>query len=133
MNRRGSLLFLYQAIFLLAPPGTLAELQTNKKGKGSVIINTVIMEAFALKTAGDPFLGPADRCGLEVRCAVVCRSERLRGIHQHSGSRVRWGQEFGCGCSWNYGGAPLIEARVQSSSFSLPSFSTRNVQEQAKA
>ena len=32
----------------------LAELHTNKKGKGSVIINTVIMEAFALKTAGNP-------------------------------------------------------------------------------
>lgn len=32
----------------------IAEMHTNKKGKASVIVNTVIMEAFALKTAGDP-------------------------------------------------------------------------------
>jgi hypothetical protein len=32
----------------------LAEMHSNKKGKASVEINTVIMEAFALKTAGNP-------------------------------------------------------------------------------
>ena len=32
----------------------IAEMHSNKKGKASVEINTVIMEAFALKTAGNP-------------------------------------------------------------------------------
>lgn len=32
----------------------IALLHTNKNGKGVVVANTVIMEAFALKTAGDP-------------------------------------------------------------------------------
>jgi hypothetical protein len=32
----------------------IASMHSNKKGKASVEINTVIMEAFALKTAGDP-------------------------------------------------------------------------------
>ena len=32
----------------------IAEMHTNKSGKASVVVNTVIMEAFALKTAGNP-------------------------------------------------------------------------------
>jgi hypothetical protein len=32
----------------------IADMHTNKAGKASVVVNTVIMEAFALKTAGNP-------------------------------------------------------------------------------
>jgi hypothetical protein len=32
----------------------IADMRTNKAGKASVVVNTVIMEAFALKTAGNP-------------------------------------------------------------------------------
>ena len=32
----------------------LAEMHTNKAGRASIIINTVIVDAFALKTAGNP-------------------------------------------------------------------------------
>jgi len=32
----------------------VADFTTNKNGRGSVIVRTVILEAFALKTAGDP-------------------------------------------------------------------------------